>query len=85
VQRIDHQQAKHPLSITLIGFHAILSRTLDLPRRRYHTADPRRQKRPRQSVAAIPPTPITPSTTVSTTSQRVSRSTLACKLWAALK
>ena len=40
VQRVDHQQAQHPLGVALIGLDLVPSRPLDLPRRRDHTPDP---------------------------------------------
>jgi hypothetical protein len=49
VQRIDHQQTQDPLSVALIGLHAIPGGTLDLPWRRHNTAHAARSARARPS------------------------------------
>ena len=40
VQRVDHQQAQHPLGVALIGLDLVPGGPLDLPRRRDHAPDP---------------------------------------------
>ena len=54
VQRVDHQQAQHPLGVTLVCLELVLRGPLDLPRRRHHAPDPRRYERPRQPVPRGP-------------------------------
>ena len=48
MQPADHQQPHEPLGVALVGLDPVLRRTLDLPRRRNHAADPGRAKRPRE-------------------------------------
>jgi hypothetical protein len=54
VQAADHQQAHEALGVAAVGLDLVLRGTLDLPRRRDHTTDPGRRKRPRESEPGRP-------------------------------
>ena len=54
VQRIDHQQPQHPLSVTLVSLDLVLRRALDLPRRRHHTPNARRLQLPGEPIPRRP-------------------------------